>query len=115
MAEMTEEIEDPTTKLRKWGYRVEAAQEDPGFNVYFVEGFGIATYVRSDDEETLNALADEDAHLERAIQQDETHEETQLRWHEDPDREFELPEEREQQLRAMVSALKEAQPESKEE
>jgi len=110
---MTEETEvNPLDQLIMLGYRVEMAHEVEGTTVWFVEGFGMSIYVRGDDEEVLAALAD--GHAEREKQQGETTEETQLRWHEDPDREFELPKEQEEQLRARVSALKEAQPESKE-
>ena len=48
--------------------------------MYFVEGFGLSTYVRDDDEQALGALADEEAHIERGRQAEETQEETQLRW-----------------------------------
>ena len=71
---------EPLEQLTEWGYRVEKAQEHDGFDVYFVEGFGLASYVRDDDEEALANLADPAAHAERVQQQGETSDETQLRW-----------------------------------
>jgi hypothetical protein len=104
----------PLDRLVMLGYRVEQANEVEGTTVWFVEGFGMSTYVRGDDEEALASLVDEKGHAERELQQNETTEETALRWHDDPDNEFELPEDQLENLRAMVSALKEDQPESKE-
>lgn len=105
MAEEETEI-GPLDRLIMLGYRVEQAQEVEGTTVWFVEGFGMSTYVRGDDEEALTSLADEQGHVEREKQQGETSEETQLRWHEDPDNEFELPDEQAKDMRERVKAAK---------
>ena len=44
-----------------------------------IEGCGIKTYVREDDHEALDALADEWTHVERVTQMAETAEETMRR------------------------------------
>jgi len=104
---MTEENEvNHLDKLIMLGYRVEQAHEVEGTTVWFVEGFGMSTYVRGDDEESLASLADEQAHAEREKQHSETPEETQLRWHDDPDNEYELPEEQVNELRERVATMK---------
>lgn len=97
--------------LRNWGYRVEEAQNVEGVPIYFVEGFGMSSYVRGDDEDTLAMLADPDAQAEREMQSNETTEQTQLRWHEDEDREFELPKEQLKAVKETVAAQEKAQEE----
>lgn len=80
--------------LQGLGYRVELSQEggerfvdpDSGVtlakdddraqrvelpDVYFVEGFGVATFVPETDGDALDALVDADAHADRVFQQDE--------------------------------------------
>lgn len=98
---------EPLDQLREWGYRVDVAQQHEGFDVYFVEGFGLASYVRGDDLEALAALVDPAAHAERVTQQGETHDETTLRWHDDPDNEFALPEEAVAETRDRVQVARE--------
>ena len=66
-------------QLQEWGYTVGVAQEHEDFKVYYVEGFGMGTYVADNDADTLAALADPEAHAERVKQQDETPEETMTR------------------------------------
>lgn len=66
-------------QLEEWGYTVGVAQEHEDFKVYYVEGFGMGTYVADNDAETLAALADPEAHAERERQQKETPEETMTR------------------------------------
>jgi hypothetical protein len=67
-------------QLAYWGYRVEATQQVDGVEVFYVQGFGLATYVRDDDTDVLAALADQEDHEERVAQAGETREETLMRW-----------------------------------
>lgn len=97
---------DPLAQLVEWGYRVEKAQEHEGFDVYFVEGFGMSVYVRDDDEEALAALVSEEAHIERGRQVDETPEETQLRWHDDPNNDYEMASEQADAMRERVQVTR---------
>jgi hypothetical protein len=75
--------------LRGLGYGVGLSFEGDGFAVYRVEGFGLSMPVRDDDEEALQRILD--AHDEAVQQQGENVHEMQLRWHEDPENPFELP------------------------
>jgi hypothetical protein len=90
-------------QLREWGYRVEQSQEIAGSPIWYVDGFGMQTYVRDDDKEAMDTLADPDAHAEREKQAGETREQTELRWAEDPDNDYELPEERVEELKEIVA------------
>lgn len=63
-------------QLRDLGYEVEISFEGEDFTTYHVAGFGLATYVRADDEETLAALADPEAHAERVKALEEAEAET---------------------------------------
>jgi hypothetical protein len=56
--------------IRALGYTVEVAQPFEGepFTVYRVEGFGVSTMLRDDDQEAIDSLADPDAHRERERQ-----------------------------------------------
>lgn len=59
-------------QLAEWGYRVDLAQQtDDDVDVYFVEGFGVALYVRADDENSLANLTNPDAQAERVRQYEE--------------------------------------------
>jgi hypothetical protein len=73
-------MNDQLQQLATWGYRVEVAQTTADVDVYFVDGFGLAVYVREDDADTLAALTNPDAQAERVQQQGETFEQTQARW-----------------------------------
>lgn len=66
-------------QLQEWGYTVGVAQEHEDFKVYYVEGFGLGTYVADNDTDTLGALVDPDVHEERVRQSEETPEKTQAR------------------------------------
>jgi hypothetical protein len=92
-------------ELRQLEYRVEQAQEVEGVTIWYVDGYGMQTYVRDDDPEAFQNLVD--SHDERAQQQDETTEQSQLRWHEDPENAFELSDERVDELREIVKQQEE--------
>jgi len=70
------------------GYKVDLSFEMDEIKVYRVEGPGMSTQVRSDDNETIQSIFD--AYDEAVQQQDEMPEETMLRWHEDPDNPFKI-------------------------
>ena len=86
--------------LRDLGYDVALAFRGADFTVYRVDGFGISTQIRDGDRDTIRALAD--SHDERVAQQNETPDETLLRWHEDKDNQFELGEEQARDLRGRL-------------
>jgi hypothetical protein len=66
--------------LHDRGYTVELAHQGDGFEVYWVDGFGLSLYVRDDDADMLAMLTDEALHDERVLQASETREETERRW-----------------------------------
>lgn len=70
------------------GYTVDVSFELEDATVYRVEGPGVSTQVRSDDTEAMQALVS--SYDEAIAQQDETPDETTLRWHEDPDNPFKI-------------------------
>lgn len=88
--------------LRALGYEVGLSFEAGGVAVYRVEGLGVSTQVRDDDDDAIAGLAE--SHDERVKQQDETVDQTQLRWHEDPENEYELPDDAADALRERVAA-----------
>lgn len=65
---MTKKLPDSVQELRDLGYEVTEPQ--PSVPSYFIRGFGVATYVRKDDAEALESLADKKAHKEREKQMD---------------------------------------------
>lgn len=69
---------DSLIALEDLGYRVVLSQNFGDFDVYWVEGFGLGVYTRSNDEEHHQDILNE--HTERLQQHDETGEETQARW-----------------------------------
>ena len=61
------------------GYTVGIAFENNDCTCYRVEGFGLSTMVRDDDQEAIDSIADPEAHAERELQLSETAEETRER------------------------------------
>jgi hypothetical protein len=70
------------------GYTVDVSFELEDATVYRVEGPGVSTQVRSDDNEVIQSLFD--SYDEAVTQQDEISEETMLRWHDDPDNSYKI-------------------------
>jgi hypothetical protein len=70
------------------GYEVGVSQSGDGFYILYVSGFGLGSYVRSDDRDALKAIVE--YHDERVLQQGESPFDTALRWHGDPDNDLHL-------------------------
>jgi hypothetical protein len=75
--------------LKALGYEVSKDHIIGDIDVYHIKGFDIEIFITSDNDELWQGVIDE--HAEREQQQNESTEETMLRWHNDPDNEFELP------------------------
>jgi hypothetical protein len=59
---------EPLDQLVAWGYQVDQSQEVDGVPIWHIAGYGMNTYVRDDDAETLESLANEEAHNDRKEQ-----------------------------------------------
>lgn len=64
--------------LRSMGYVVEEAfnqdnDEEP--TVYVVDGYGVTTYIREDDQQAIDSMRNNSAHRERKRQFEETNDE----------------------------------------
>lgn len=86
--------------LRSLGYEVGVAHEGVDYTAWRVTGFGIDAHVRHDDEDAIQRLIY--AQLEAEKQQGESTTQTQLRWHEDHDNPFKLPDETAEALRKEI-------------